>query len=255
MRSIDACNEKSWTVVTWDAADGGNPVVRPFTCRSWRHAGPCRQWCGSVDFARIAHALKRFHHWTYLVLTYPRRDYPDTDALFRAGKTHWHALAKRIRKIDKKFRYIQTWEVHKSMWPHVNVTVASRAFQDLMGAQPNHENPPLLRKLATASGFGKQCWAEPIRGAQAMAGYLTKLGMELTQSSVKDQTPVNAPPHFRRIRASRNTLPPREKNDTITGQLFNVPEGDILQSMNGSTGLDDPLRQVGPTFDFWEGTQ
>lgn len=63
--------------------------------------------------------------------------------------------------------------------------------------------------MAVAVGFGFRTWVEPLRpGAElTLAGYLTKLSRELTGAGFKDQVPVNAPPHFRRLRASRKLLP------------------------------------------------
>jgi hypothetical protein len=62
-----------------------------------------------------------------------------------------------------------------------------------------------------------------MREANAMAGYLVKLARELTGAAVKDQVPVNAPSHFRRLRASQGLLPPPYKNPEITGALHLEP--------------------------------
>jgi hypothetical protein len=56
-----------------------------------------------------------------------------------------------------------------------------------------------------------------------MAGYLVKLTRELTGAGPKNQIPVNAPRHFRRLRASKGLLPPRKKNDHVTGALVKIP--------------------------------
>jgi hypothetical protein len=66
---------------------------------------------------------------------------------------------------------------------------------------------------------------------EKMAGYLTKLGLELSGAARKGQTPVNAPRHFRRIRASRGMLPKRIKNPDITGQLFKIPHEQLNHSL------------------------
>lgn len=246
MRSIEACETKAWSVATWNRDSGENPQVRPFVCRSWRHAGECQRICGACDFARIAEGLRRKRHWTYCVLTYPRYDYPNVEELFRAGKDHWHLLRKRIERAYGKFFYIQTWEVHKSLYPHVNVTIANERFQQAACDAHDYENPKFLQEHCVAVGFGKQCWAEPIRHRAGMASYLTKLGLELTGQAVKDQTPRNAPPHFRRIRASKGLLPKRVKNPDITGQLFRLGYNFVLKQMNdpnpdpGGFELEEP---------------
>lgn len=232
MRSIEACEACAWTIATWRRDSGEDPKIKPFRCNSWRHSGECRLFCGAVDFARISIALKKRRNWTYCVLTYPRFDYPNVEELFRAGKDHWNLLRKRIIKRWGEFKYIQTWEVHKSMYPHVNVTISNPGFYQAACDAPDYENAKFLQQQALASGFGKQCWAEPIRNADRMAGYLTKLGLELTGQAVKDQVPVNAPRHFRRIRASRGTLPPRTKNPEITGQLFKMGYDYLSEQLN-----------------------
>ena len=71
-----------------------------------------------------------------------------------------------------------------------------------------------------------------------MAGYLTKLARELTGAGVKSQVPVNAPRHFRRIRASAKLLPPRKKNPDITGILHKMP----LPSADGEIRNDSPKK-------------
>jgi hypothetical protein len=89
-------------------------------------------------------------------------------------------------------------------------------------------------------GFGFCKWAEPLKDKERMAGYVTKLGLELTGAHHKDQVPVNAPKNFRRIRASRGLLPKRFKDDTITGQLFKLSLRAVLEQMNGTGEVPDP---------------
>ncbi len=69
--------------------------------------------------------------------------------------------------------------------------------------------------MAVEVGFGYVINVETVRDNVQMAGYITKLSRqlsalpkEMTGASVKDQTPMMAPKHFRRIRASRGLLPP-----------------------------------------------
>jgi hypothetical protein len=231
LRSIDACQDKTWSIVTWSKADGENPKVFPYVCRSWRHEGECRAACGACDFARIRVALSEHSHWTYIVLTYPARDWPDKTTLFRFGVVSWSRLRKRIIQKFGNIKYIQTWEVHKSMYPHVNVVISNEAMHAKALKLYDPERPDWLSLMAVPCGFGPQAYCEAIRGHERMAGYLTKLGLELTGAAVKDQTPVNAPRHFRRIRASRGLLPPRTTNPDITGQLFKIPAEQLLHRL------------------------
>jgi hypothetical protein len=234
MRSIEACQNGDWSIVTWKKADAGEPRVRPFVCKSWRHSGDCRSECGACDFARIAQALGEHSSWTFLVLTYPAKAWPDKTALFRFGVVSWSRLRKRLIREFGSILYIQTWEVHRSGYPHVNVTVSNSLLQETASKEPDYDNPSWLKGPAEECGFGWKCHASPMRDANAMAGYITKLGLELAGAQHKGQVPVNAPRHFRRIRASRGLLPKRIKDETITGRLFKCQYADIVKQMDGS---------------------
>jgi hypothetical protein len=105
-----------------------------------------------------------------------------------------------------------------------------------------------FRSLALRSGFGREVWIENAwtpkpgeeRPLSGLASYLVKLSRtlgveevgerrrgetlagELTRATSKpgDQTPIASPVGFRRIRASRGTLPPRYRGDPEwTGKL------------------------------------
>lgn len=223
MEYVRACQEGKWTLAIWDKATGKGQAV-PYRCGSWRHAGECRDACGECDFARIVEALKRRSHWTSVVLTYPHRAWDGKRAdLFRFGVVSWARLRKRLTYVYGPIEYIQTWEIHQSGYPHVNVAISNWAFHTIVRNDDCPENPPFLQELAEPCGFGPQCWATPLYDNSGMAGYLVKLALELHGHSHKDQTPVNAPRNFRRLRASRGLLPPRFHNDKITGRLYTTP--------------------------------
>lgn len=244
MRSIEACQDGSWSLATWKKADGEDPKASPFRCRSWRHEGDCRAECGACDFARISQALGEHGHWTYIVLTYPAKEWPDVARLFRFGLVSWARLRKRLIRQYGNILYIQTWEIHNSGYPHVNVVISSEPIQSAAAAEAKPDYPKFLSPLAKECGFGWKCYAEPMKSPDALAGYLTKLALELTGAARKNQIPINAPRHFRRIRASRGLLPKRFKNEDYTGQLFKMPyhllndqlEGKL--SKQGSTDHD-----------------
>jgi hypothetical protein len=69
-------------------------------------------------------------------------------------------------------------------------------------------------------------WVEIVDSPRDVSAYLVKVANEISQATFKegDQRPLGAPAHFRRIRASKGTLPPREKVvtvrhvDTLTGE-------------------------------------
>jgi hypothetical protein len=56
-------------------------------------------------------------------------------------------------------------------------------------------------------------WVEIVDSREAVAAYLVKIAQEISRATFKDgnQSPIGAPPHFRRIRASRGLLPARQR--------------------------------------------
>jgi len=65
--------------------------------------------------------------------------------------------------------------------------------------------------------------------SSGMAGYLTKLSRELVDANGKGQIPYDAPPHFRRLRASRGVLPKPHKSN-LTGWLVTLPMDNVDRS-------------------------
>lgn len=223
MRYLDACRDAAWHLKVWPKGEPSSVRVVPYRCRSWRHAGNCCLWKGAQDFVRIRDALASKPGWVYVVLTYRQSAWPNPTVLYRAGVAHWSALRQRIQRRYGKLAYVQTWERHQSGFPHVNVTIHNPAFfrsacDDWRGLRA------IVEEMAVAVGFGFRVWLEPLKDRDAMAGYLVKLARELTGAGAKDQTPTNAPRHFRRLRASRGLLPPPHKNPAMTGELVRAPK-------------------------------
>ena len=226
---VHACATDRWHIEMW-RRDGSDPTRRHFTfrCNSWRHAGCCRRYCGACDFARVSEALAQHQHWSLLVLTYPQREWPRNkmDELFRFGLTAWSRLRKRLIEEVGRIGYIQTWEIHKSEYPHCNVAITNAHLLRYAKCDPREKNgwkQAWLEKATVEVGFGKVCCLKPIHDQVGMAGYLTKVAMELTGAGAKGQVPVNAPRHFRRLRASRGMLPPRIRSADMTGRLVKTP--------------------------------
>lgn len=194
-----------------------------FKCRSWRHEGQCRLWRGAQDFVRVQEATRGRADWTYFVLTYNQRSWRSQTALFKAGVEHWSILRKRLTRRYGKLAYIQTWERHQSGYPHVNVLIGNAQLHSAAKEDWRVLRRETITPMVVDSGFGPRVWIEPMKDADAMAGYLTKLARELTGSSAKDQTPTNAPAHFRRLRASQGLLPRPFKDEELTGKLWQCP--------------------------------
>lgn len=229
-RSNHACEHGLWHLHLWHP---GNPLKTqmrvPFRCRSWRHAGPCREWKGAQDYVRVAEAISQHSDWNYLVLTFAQRDWESEWQQAKAGVLCWSKLRKRMVREFGTLRYIQTWERHARRGFHVNLAISSAAVSHALDKLTRASRWPWLRAHCVACGFGWKHWAEPMRaGGAAMAGYMTKLSRELTGAGPKSQVPTQAPPHFRRLRTSQGLLPPIHVGD-YTGHLVQSPVQSFLR--------------------------
>jgi hypothetical protein len=219
LKTVRACEEGAWHLLLCSKADPRRHQRTEYRCRSWRHAGACRTWRGAQDFVRVRAATQCRRDWTYLVLTYAQKEWDSPGALYRAGVLHWARLRKRLSRRYGPVKYIQTWEQHKSGWPHVNVLIGNHSLYEASLKDWRAERRTTLIPMAVACGFGQRLWVEPMKDADSMAGYLTKLAEELTGSGQKSQVPIEAPYHFRRLRASQGVLPKPVKDPDITGRL------------------------------------
>jgi hypothetical protein len=228
MKYVEACEAQDWHLQIWPTEtlpDGeiiskeDQSIFVPFKCRSWRHPGPCREWKGAQDFARIRAAMLDSQYWTHIVLTFRHGKGEPRDADFRRGLACWAKLRKRLVRSFRPMVYIQTWEIHTTLWPHAHVAINSRRLSDACHWSPKENWIRLIEHKAAECGFGYVGWCEPLRDEEAMAGYFTKLARELTDGGRKCQIPINAPPHFRRLRASAGVLPAPYKNPDYTGLL------------------------------------
>jgi hypothetical protein len=165
--------------------------------------------------------LRLGDHWVYLVLTMVHSHYVNEWAAYRAGVFHWDKLRKRLTRRFDALAYLQTWEKHVSGFPHVNVAVHNERIWQLCAGDGWRSWRQSLIPHLLESGFGRVVHVEPLRPDTGMglAGYLTKTARELTGAGVKNQVPVNAPAHFRRLRASRGLLEPIFRPGTHQGAL------------------------------------
>lgn len=215
LKSVHMCESGSHLFVLWAKSKPETSSIKfvPFRCRSWRHEGECQRYKGAQDFVRVSEGiLSRGDRWVYLVLTFNQRQERSEWDVYRCGVDRWKKLEKRLTRRHGKIEYVQTWEKHtRSDFPHVNVVIHNRSIWEECEGDGWRSFRQELRPHAVECGFGTITpHVEPLRkdtGA-GLAGYLTKLSRELTGAGVKNQVPVNAPPHFRRIRASQGLLPP-----------------------------------------------
>jgi len=175
-------------------------------------------------------------------------------ALERSGRS---GELRTVRKLGNA--WIAVVEAHRSGWPHVNLCVWCPELAALLRAEQAErlDDPEIadalalareawkakqsvphyvrekarraslaggaLLELLTRSGWGKQCTAEAARDTEAVAAYCVKLA-GLHDASAGElakitQAPLNAPIRFRRLRSGKGFLPPRHKNEEITGVL------------------------------------
>lgn len=222
-KSVLACAHGDWHLQIWDKENPqGTTRHIPWSCRSWRHPGECRRWKGSQDFARVAEAMKSSPKWSYLVLTFAQGEWPDKWLQYKSGVSLWAKMRKRITRRYGPMEYIQTWERHKKGGAHVNVIIKNNVLFDQLEGDFKKVLREFMKPAAIECGFGWRTWVDTVYGREGMAGYLTKLSRELTGADGKDQIPEDAPPHFRRIRASRKTLPPIKRTD-LTGIMRFCP--------------------------------
>lgn len=217
--TVEACQGRVWHLHVWDPENpAGTSQHLPWACRSWRCQGECRRWKGAQDFARIAQAMEEREHWSYIVLGFAQADWKCVFDQYKAGLGMWAKLRKRFTRRWGKFAYIQTWERYQKGGAHLNLVVSSKALFEAIWQDYRPTRNLWLEPNAVACGFGYRTWLEPVIGEEGMAGYLGKLSRELTGAQNKSQVPDDAPHHFRRIRASRYTLPPTTHSE-LTGRI------------------------------------
>lgn len=229
-RSVDACECGSWHFHLWPKGEIHTEETEckrmPFVCRSWRHAGECRLCRGAMDWCRIREGLKKRQTWIFATLTFeqPEDKFGRWQTYFRA-RLCWDCLRKRMTRYYGRIEYISTWERHTRGGCHGHIVLGSDDVICDYEFNPQFWLESYLSPEAYEVGFGWICHATIAYDNEGLAGYLTKLANELTGSGTKSQIPLDAPPHFRRIRASRGLLP-KKPSPEFTGELVRwfIPE-------------------------------
>ena len=241
--SVQKCQRGGMTLVTWPAGHLGDLGVKfkasCLVCGSWR----CPRCCYGVamqDLRRLEAGVLSRPWWLYAVLTVDPAQWENPWEVYRMAGHLWDKrLRKRLERRFGRLVYVQTWEAHRSGWPHLNLLLAGDALQRDVEQYPHgqrtaikHGRPRTChwtawrgRRKATSgrlrgksdrwsdwiegSGFGRMKWLEIVDSPAAAACYLGKVAREIGATMWKqgDQRPLNAPRHFRRIRSSRGLLP------------------------------------------------
>lgn len=256
-RYVEACATGAWHLALEareaDGVTGELATLRVcFRCLSWRHAGACRARRNAEDFDRVWRALKG-EGPTGAVdpqdVVFLLNTGGGGDGLAERYRAIWRlsvAFRQRIERRWGKLRYVATVERHRSGEPHVNNILVCPELAGLLRLREHDDYPPAgrlyrrtvadLKAMAAGVGYG---WfvgtPEVARSVQDVAGYVLKLastndlppevidGRTVGEVVKMSQVPDVAPPHFRRLRASRGFLPPAPRSERWTGSLVMEP--------------------------------
>jgi len=209
---------------------------------------------GGQPWHDVTAAYKALGKMTRATLQRIGRIYGPETALERSGRSR---ELRTVRKLGN--RWVAVVEAHRSGWPHVNLLVwCPELAAELRADHEERLNDPALadavelardawkkgeplpshtrelaraatlvagslRGLAEECGWGRQSTAEAARSSEAIAGYVVKLAgkhdASVGELAKITQAPLNAPERFRRLRAGKGFLPPRESDPTVTGCL------------------------------------
>jgi len=263
-RSTDGQEGWSFAYVNRTTGEAG---VGLYGCSSWR-CPYCAPRVFARDRDRIEAGLAAGgREWLAVTLTFDPRRWRGTWAAFRGAYPAWSRLAKRLRRAYGDVRYIAVAERHRSGWPHLHVLLRGARLLDAWregsrqlgpfrrGGKVIYPTEPawvryVLRPLASECGFGTVVDGQQLDGHEACAAYLTstqdgtlerasssmgRRAAELVTSPGEGgkayQLPLNAPAHFRRIRASRDLLEPHRRpgNPAVLLAIVKRPERSIAE--------------------------
>lgn len=182
------------------------------------------------------------------------REWGPETRLERSGRSK---ELRTVRTVGK--RWVAVVEAHRSGWPHMNLMVWCPELAAELRAEHERrlEDPELadavelardawkrkepvpnevrerarratlisgrLGELVTECGWGLQSSAEGARDIEAVMAYGVKLcgfhDASVGELAKVTQCPMNAPERFRRLRAGKGFLPPRQSNPEVTGCL------------------------------------
>lgn len=169
--------------------------------------------------------------------------WPDAKAAYQDLSRLSNDFLKRLRKWMRVQgwdalgnEWVATVEAHKSGWPHVNFVLyapqlaewiskeKAARLREGMSERESNLVSGALADLVTESGWGLVSTAERARSREESLGYICKCAGKVDESigelAKLTQLPTNAPFRFRRIRSGKGFLPPRAKNEAVTGTLI-----------------------------------
>jgi hypothetical protein len=240
---------KDTVIWFWEKDDPSKVTRVPYVCKSWR-CPECRDYERHVTYARATEAFAPLEPGGLMlfVLTLDRDGYFSSkpwrspDEAFRAISSISRKFLKRVNRMCERRgwsrvgnKWISTVEVHRTGWPHVNFVVHCPELANELAQQQDRRvaNGATEREAtllgdellqhAVETGWGPQSTAERARSREAVMNYVSKLAGEADRATNEiaklTQLPLGAPVRFRRLRAGKGFLPPRRKNDKVTGTL------------------------------------
>lgn len=225
LASVRRCAEGSHFLILRNRKTGGVSFV-PWTCRSWR-CPRCRRKKGAQDFVRIRDAmLSRGPHWVEVVLTLPHKNFHDPFAAFVSLYSMFQKVVQRLSYEYGRIEYFQTVEIHKDGFPHLNVGLFNEKIWQACEGEGWRRWRQVLKPIVVACGFGYVLHVSPLWDGESarLAAYFIKLSGKLsgefTGADAKNQSPVNAPRNFHRLRSSRGLLAPIFRPGKHVGQLI-----------------------------------
>jgi hypothetical protein len=235
---VRACEEQAWSLALWRR--DGQPLDEAGTwwrsvcyrCVSWRHGGDCARQRAIEDIRRIQAGLADIlpEDLVYLVLTWDQKQFGgDFATAYRGILRCWARMRKRLTRRWGPLRYVAVAERHASGFPHLNVIIANPDLGSACAGDGWKQiRTGWLRESLVECGFGPIAWLEPVRSKTWIAYYVAKLAGEIGKAS---QVPIEAPPHFRRLRASQGLLPPPPPPSAeLTGRFIKKSVREIDQS-------------------------
>lgn len=211
-------------------------------------------------------------HVMFVTLTFDRTHHVSAAPAWRHARACWKRFRDSLvyelgcgvgrSKVKARLVYVQVWEQHESGWPHLHALLISPELARRVRAKGSYEKPhyktgaprPIwrfvrqtIRPIAVAAGFGPIADLQFVDSRrEAMAGYLVKVARELTEATGKDQRPLYAPIHFRRLSSTPSLLESLKKaSEEFTGAIVphSLDEAPLALEL-GAVPLTKKLREL-----------
>ena len=234
-KSITACENHQWSMVTHKKKNPDSVKVSRFRCKSWRCTS-CSPFVRNRDFVRIRETLKENPGQYFFAVFTVKREGRKQDA-YKEMSRNFRALIKRLVRAYGKIDWIQTLEQHKDGWPHMNMLFKFQDERSWSNEDTERFRARWLVKNSLECGLGKMVSCEIVGSTEddlgKISSYMAKTGLTIISAEVSklSQVPTSAPKGTRRIRSSVGFLKPIAKNDSeYTGGIIQSSVTDIKRA-------------------------